>query len=193
MLMRDEIDGLVIIPEEYGSLKEGDKSRENALTCDFIPGSRSFAADMVREHFMLASLVVSIKNALVDDLLSREEAIQSTTDYQTMMRRLDQATMEELSAGRDVRVEIHKLSKSSVHETGTGSDLAIDAMFLHLRAAGRMMTTSRATVRMAEFWRLPTTTSHRSSPVNRRLIELFTGRITDTDAGGETTAGLFPS
>ncbi len=151
MLMRDEIDGLVIIPEEYGSLKEGDKSRENALTCDFIPGSRSFAADMVREHFMLASLVVSIKNALVDDLLSREEAIQSTTDYQTMMRRLDQATMEERQAGRDVRVEIHNYPKAQSMRLVQVPDLAIDVMFLSIFALlGRMMTTSRATtVRMA--------------------------------------------
>lgn len=151
MLMRDEIDGLVIIPERYGDLKKGETSRENALTCDFVPGSRSFAADMVREHFMTASLVVSIKNALVEDLVSREEATQSSTDYQTMMRRLEQATLEERDAGRDVKVEIHNYPEAQSMRLVQVPDLAIDVMFLSIFALlGRMMTTSRATtVRMA--------------------------------------------
>ncbi|NMA18771.1 MAG: ABC transporter permease [Clostridiaceae bacterium] len=151
MMMRDEIDGLVIIPEEYGEMKEGETSRENALTCDFIPGSRSFAADMVREHFMLASLVISIKDALVEDLISQEAAIHSQTDYQTMMRRLEKSTIEERKAGRDVRVEMHDYPKEQSMRLVQVPDLAIDVMFLSIFALlGRMMTTSRATtVRMA--------------------------------------------
>ncbi|MGI6157740.1 MAG: ABC transporter permease [Saccharofermentanales bacterium] len=126
-----EIDGVLIIPEDFGVSGPGRSVRE-AYTCVFHDGRNRSASALVRENFTISSLALSAETKMVQSLRRLEPAKSLSVDE--VCERLRRATEEAREDGASLKLEIRLEPPAHATTFISVPDLSIDIMFMSIFA-----------------------------------------------------------
>lgn len=122
-----QLDGVVIIPSDYGDLSRADLV-DDIFACTFLAGRNTTAAHLVRENFLISNLALAVEAKLQKDLMTLEGA--QGLNLADMDRLLTETTRLARQEGAVLKLDIREGNMAEVLPLVQVPDVAIDILFL---------------------------------------------------------------
>lgn len=122
-----QLDGVILIPPNYGD-RTASSQLDDVFVCDFLPGRNTAASSLVRENYLIASLVLAMEAKLQKDLLTLDGA--KGMSLEEMDRLLTRASAQAREEGAVLQILIREGDMAEALPLVQVPNVAIDVLFL---------------------------------------------------------------
>lgn len=140
-----QLDGVILIPPGYGD-RTASSQLDDVFVCEFLPGRNTAASSLVRENFLIASLVLAMEAKLQKDLLTLDGA--RGMSLEEMDRLLTRASAQAREEGAVLQILIREGDMAEALPLVQVPNVAVDVLFLSVFSmVASLMLADAATLR----------------------------------------------